>query len=37
LISCTGLVGRGELAACVPDALLDSFENHEAALRAIFP
>jgi hypothetical protein len=30
-------VSRGDLADCSPDALLDSFENHEAALRAIFP
>lgn len=33
----TGSVGRAELAAAGPDALLDSFENHDAALRAIFP
>jgi phosphoglycolate phosphatase len=33
----TGQVSRGDLADCSPDALLDSFENHEAALRAIFP
>jgi phosphoglycolate phosphatase len=33
----TGLVSRAELAAAGPDVLLDSFENHEAALRAIFP
>jgi phosphoglycolate phosphatase len=37
VVVATGLVSRGELAACTPDALLDSFENHEAALRAIFP
>jgi phosphoglycolate phosphatase len=33
----TGQVTRQELADCAPDVLLDSFENHEAALRAIFP
>ena len=33
----TGSVARAELAAARPDALLDSFENHDAALRAIFP
>lgn len=33
----TGLVARGDLSAAAPDVLLDSFENHEAALRAIFP
>ena len=33
----TGQVTRQELAECSPDVLLDSFENHEAALRAIFP
>ena len=33
----TGSVGRAELLAAGPDALLDSFENHDAALRAIFP
>jgi phosphoglycolate phosphatase len=33
----TGQVGREDLIAARPDVLLDSFENHEAALRAIFP
>ncbi|HEU4725718.1 MAG TPA: HAD hydrolase-like protein [Candidatus Eisenbacteria bacterium] len=33
----TGQVSRQELADHSPDVLLDSFENHEAALRAIFP
>jgi phosphoglycolate phosphatase len=33
----TGQVSRQELAECLPDVLLESFENHEAALRAIFP
>ena len=33
----TGQVTRQELADHAPDVLLDSFENHEAALRAIFP
>ena len=33
----TGSVGRVELEAAGPDVLLDSFENHDAALRAIFP
>ena len=33
----TGTVGRVELEAAGPDVLLDSFENHDAALRAIFP
>lgn len=33
----TGTVGRDALQACEPDALLDSFENHDAALRALFP
>ncbi|HSQ60268.1 MAG TPA: HAD family hydrolase [Acidobacteriota bacterium] len=37
VVVATGLVARGELAASTPDAILDSFENHEAALRAIFP
>jgi phosphoglycolate phosphatase-like HAD superfamily hydrolase len=37
VVVATGLVSRQELAAAAPDALLDSFENHEAALRAIFP
>ncbi len=33
----TGSVGRDELARSEPDALLDSFEDHTAALRALFP
>ncbi|HEY7726860.1 MAG TPA: HAD hydrolase-like protein [Candidatus Eisenbacteria bacterium] len=33
----TGSVGREELFASAPDALLDSFEDHTAALRALFP
>ncbi|HEX5030091.1 MAG TPA: HAD family hydrolase [Candidatus Eisenbacteria bacterium] len=33
----TGSISKEALAACDPDALLDSFEDHEAALRAIFP
>jgi phosphoglycolate phosphatase-like HAD superfamily hydrolase len=33
----TGQVSRQELADHAPDVLLDSFENHDAALRAIFP
>ena len=33
----TGSVGRAELEAAGPDVLLDSFENHDVALRAIFP
>jgi phosphoglycolate phosphatase-like HAD superfamily hydrolase len=33
----TGSISREALAACDPDALLDSFEDHEAALRALFP
>lgn len=33
----TGQVSRQELSECSPDVLLDSFENHEAALRAMFP
>jgi phosphoglycolate phosphatase-like HAD superfamily hydrolase len=33
----TGSISREALAACSPDALLDSFEDHEAALRALFP
>jgi phosphoglycolate phosphatase-like HAD superfamily hydrolase len=37
VVVATGQVSRGELAEAAPDALLDSFENHEAALRAIFP
>jgi phosphoglycolate phosphatase-like HAD superfamily hydrolase len=37
VVVATGQVSRGELAKSLPDALLDSFENHEAALRAIFP
>lgn len=37
VVVATGQVSRAELASSGPDALLDSFENHEAALRAIFP
>jgi phosphoglycolate phosphatase-like HAD superfamily hydrolase len=37
VVVATGQVTRQELAECAPDVLLDSFENHEAALRAIFP
>jgi len=37
VVVATGQVTRQELAECSPDVLLDSFENHEAALRAIFP
>jgi phosphoglycolate phosphatase-like HAD superfamily hydrolase len=33
----TGPISKEALAACDPDALLDSFEDHEAALRALFP
>jgi phosphoglycolate phosphatase len=33
----TGTVSREALAEAGPDALLDSFENHDAALRALFP
>jgi len=33
----TGSISKEALAACDPDALLDSFEDHEAALRALFP
>jgi phosphoglycolate phosphatase-like HAD superfamily hydrolase len=37
VIVATGQVSRPELLAAGPDALLDSFENHDAALRAMFP
>jgi len=37
VVVATGSVGRAELAAASPDVILDSFENHEAALRALFP
>ena len=33
----TGSISKEALAACDPDALLDSFEDHERALRALFP
>jgi phosphoglycolate phosphatase len=33
----TGSISREALAACEPDALLDSLADHEAALRALFP
>ncbi len=37
VVVATGQVSRAELAASEPDALLDSFENHDVALRAMFP
>lgn len=37
VVVATGSVGREELRASGPDALLDSFEDHTAALRALFP
>jgi phosphoglycolate phosphatase len=37
VIVATGQVDRSELSASGPDVLLDSFENHDAALRAMFP
>lgn len=37
VVVATGSVGRDELAGAGPDALLESFENHDAALRAMFP
>jgi phosphoglycolate phosphatase len=37
VVVATGHVSRLELARAAPDALLDSFENYEAALRAMFP
>jgi phosphoglycolate phosphatase len=37
VVVATGHVPRLELAQAAPDALLDSFENYEAALRAMFP
>lgn len=37
VVVATGSVDRAALAACEPDALLDSFEDHETALRALFP
>jgi phosphoglycolate phosphatase-like HAD superfamily hydrolase len=37
VIVATGTVGRSELIEATPDVILDSFENHEAALRALFP
>jgi hypothetical protein len=30
-------VSRDALLACEPDAVLDSFEDHDAAFRALFP
>ena len=33
----TGSVSRDVLRASGPDAILDSFEDHEAAFRALFP
>jgi len=37
VVVATGPISKEALAACDPDALLDSFEDHEAALRALFP
>ena len=37
VVVATGSVGRDELKKSAPDALLDSFEDHTAALRALFP
>jgi phosphoglycolate phosphatase-like HAD superfamily hydrolase len=37
VVVATGTVGRAELIEATPDVILDSFENHEAALRALFP
>jgi len=37
VVVATGSIGRDELKESNPDALLDSFENHNAALRALFP
>jgi len=37
VVVATGSVSRDELSESKPDALLDSFENHNAALRALFP
>jgi phosphoglycolate phosphatase-like HAD superfamily hydrolase len=37
VVVATGQVDRAELTASEPDVLLDSFENHDAALRAMFP
>ena len=37
VVVATGQVARHELSASEPDVLLDSFENHDAALRAMFP
>ncbi|MGH7681073.1 MAG: HAD hydrolase-like protein, partial [Candidatus Eiseniibacteriota bacterium] len=37
VVVATGTVGREDLRKAAPDALLDSFEDHSAALRALFP
>ncbi len=37
VVVATGAVGRDELRDAAPDVLLDSFEDHTAALRALFP
>ena len=37
VVVATGQVSRAELAGSEPDALLESFENHDVALRAMFP
>jgi phosphoglycolate phosphatase-like HAD superfamily hydrolase len=37
VVVATGQVTRQELLSAGPDALLDSFENYDAALRAMFP
>ncbi len=37
VVVATGTVRREALAKAAPDALLDSFEDNEAALRALFP
>ena len=37
VVVATGHVSRAELAEAGPDVILESFQNHEAALRAIFP
>jgi phosphoglycolate phosphatase len=37
VVVATGSVSRDALLACEPDAVLDSFEDHDAAFRALFP
>jgi phosphoglycolate phosphatase len=37
VVVATGTVGRADLIQSSPDVILDSFENHEAALRSLFP